>query len=55
MEKAEKRIPGCIFLLRKSEGDNLPVLKKDDFPAPFVFNGRRYEIRVTKSGGLIMV
>jgi hypothetical protein len=48
--------PRIPYLLRKSRGGrDVPVLKEEDFPVPFMTDGKSYEIRRTKSGGIVMV
>lgn len=56
MKQALKRIPGCLFLLRKSsETENeVPVMKTEDFPARFLFNDKEYSLQVTRNGGLVL-
>jgi hypothetical protein len=54
MEKP--KAPRIPFLLRKSRGgQTLQVLRQDDFPFAFTVEGRAYEVRRTKAGGVIMV
>jgi len=49
------KIVSGIYLLRKGRNDEIaPVMKPEDFPHRFIFNGKNFVIETTRNGGLIM-